>query len=99
MGNIFFYFWHCFYTASQRLLIKLITELKTELKEVRAQVQLITALLQSIQTRTKGEDDEEPQLPDGLELPFTTLEDFVSFDEELKQGIQEVLGKEIFYFM
>lgn len=81
MGN--FFFLHCF-AASQRLLIKLVTELKTELKEVRAQVQLNTALLQSMQTHTQGMDDDEPQLPDGVELPFATLEDFVSFDEELK---------------
>lgn len=69
-------------TATQRLMLKLLVELQTELKELKADVrQLRVASVPPVQAVA---DEEEYQLPDGVVMPCSTLEELKLLDAKLK---------------
>lgn len=64
-------------------MLTLLTQLKTEIREIKDQVRANTALLQRL-SDSQVEEEEELDLPQEIQLPVSTVDELKTLDDAIK---------------
>ncbi|XP_071835294.1 uncharacterized protein [Apostichopus japonicus] len=82
--------------ATNRTILRLLTELKSDVKELKQQVRVNNMLLKDM-TVARPEEDEEFALPEGITIPVGSLEELINLDDciETNKALERYLLKRL----